>query len=749
VSRLALLWLLGDLGVLLLPAIPAPPLAWVLAAAALASLAFRWGRAVAGFTLGCAWCLLLLSGYETTRLDAADEERRLLDCLIRTLPTVAGADARFDARCTPAQGGEAPRNLRIYWPDAAPVRVGESWRLLLDLHAPRRRENPGSGDGVTALRRERIHGIGRVLGSPLNVRLAAGRWSIDRLRERIVADIARVTPERDAAALIAALAVGDTRRVSEEQWRVFNATGITHLVAISGLHVTFFGLVVAALARRAWGRCRLCVRRLPRENTALLAGFAAASAYAFLAGFSVPTQRTLIMLAAWCLTRLLLRAAGAAPPLAVALVGVLLLDPFAPLAAGFWLSFGAVAALMAAATDAAGRGLPAQLAALWRAQWVVAVALVPVMLAVFGSLSWAGLVVNFIAIPLFSFILIPLILAGVALGALSDALSHVCFGVAARIIHACFPALQAIADLDGSIWQRTPPLWWFVLAILALVVALLPWSPRLRLSSVLVLLPLAWPVSPEPAYGELRVMLLDTGRTPAVIVRTARHALLYDLGESYGSGGRVVRRTVLPALRAQGVERLDRVMLPRLSHERGIGLVALLASIPVDVLQTGAIGALPPEFQACRGGDAWDWDGVRFEQLAREECTLRIVTDQSAILLMGSLDAGVQRELVAQGLPHTPIVLLPRHGAASAYEPLLQAATRPDLVLLANTMAGARAAGVGRTLAHWRAGGAGLRISGVEGAIELRMGAPPGIMPRPLERETDRRCGKSCVPADR
>lgn len=748
-TRLALLWLLGDLAALLLPVVPAPPLAWALAAAALVSLACRWGRVAAGFTLSCAWCLLLLSGYETTRVDVADEERRLLDCLIRTLPTVSGADAGFDARCVPIRGDGPARNLRIDWPDAAPVRVGESWRLLLDLHAPRRRANPGSGDGVTALRRERIHGLGRVRGSPLNVRLAAGHWSIDRLREQIAADIARVIPERDAAALIAALAVGDTRRVSGEQWRVFNATGITHLVAISGLHVTFFGLIVAALVRRAWGCCRLCVRRWPRENTALLAGFVAAGAYAFLAGFSIPTQRTLIMLAAWCLTRLLLRASGAAPPLAVALVGVLLIDPCAPLAAGFWLSFGAVAALMTAATGPAGRGFQAQFAALWRAQWVVAVALVPVMLAVFGSLSWAGLVVNFIAIPLFSFILIPLILAGVALGALSAVLSQACFALAARIIHACFPVLQAIADLDGSIWQRAPPFWWFALAIVALVVALLPWLPRLRISSVLVLLPLAWPVRPEPAHGELWVMLLDTGRTPAVIVRTARHALLYDLGESYGSGGRVVRRTVLPALHAQGVERLDRVMLPRLGHERGIGLVALLAAMPVDVLQAGVDGVLPPEFRACRGGEVWNWDGVRFEQLAREECTLRIVTDDSAILLMGSLDAGVQRALVARGLAHTPIVLLPRHGAASAYEPLLQAATRPSLVLLANTAAGARAASVERTLGHWRAGGASLRISGVEGAIGLRMGAPPGIMPRPLERETERRCGKSCVPADR
>lgn len=753
-SRQAALFLLGALTALLWPRLPPPWLAGLLAAAGLLPLVLplvlaRW-RVLAGFTLGLGWCLLHLASYEAARLRPGEEERRLLDCRVATLPAQAGADTQFDARCTPARGAGRSVRLALRWPDAAPLRVGETWRLLVQLRAPRARANPGSADSSQALRRQRLHGLGRVLASPLNARRAAGAWSIDRLRERIAADIALAVPERDAAALIAALAVGDTRRMSGEQWRVFNATGLTHLVAISGLHVTLFGVVAAALARRLWAASAWLARRVARESFALLFGLAAAAAYALLAGFSVPAQRTLIMLAAWCLTRLLLRPPGAAPPLAVALFGVLLLDPLAPLAPGFWLSYVAVVALMlGAAASSPERGLAGRLRELWRSQWVVAVALLPVTAAAFGTLSWAGLALNFVAIPLFSCVLVPLILGGVALSAAGAEAGRMLFTTAARILDAIAPALQAIADRDGSLWQLSPPQWWYGLAAAALLVALLPWPPSLRLCSGLALLPLLFPPATGPAPGELRLTLLDTGRSLAVIVRTARHTLLYDLGEGYRSGGGVTLRSVLPALRALHVDHVDLVLLPRLTRERSAGLTALLAAMPAGGLLAGQAGALPPEFAPCRAGDAWDWDGVRFELLARGECVLRVATDGGAVLLTGDLDPAAQRELAARGLARTRIVQVPRHGAASGFEPVLQAVTRPQIALVANTAAGAAGGSVAATLARWRAGGAEIRVTGERGAIELRIPPALGIMPRPVASESNGRCGKSCAPADR
>ena len=721
------------------------------ALAGLAPLLSARGRWYAGLALGFGACLLQLADYESLRLTGADEERQLLACRIASLPARSGAEAAFDATCRPLRGGVRTRRLRLRWPDAPRVGVGERWQLLVQLRAPRARANPGSDDGLRTLRQLRIHGLGRVLGSPLDARLAPAGPGIDPMREHVAADIATAVPERDAAALIAALAVGDTRRVTAQQWRLFSVTGISHLVAISGLHVTLFGLMAAAVARRLWNWCAPLRGRVAREGFALLAGLVAATGYALLAGFSVPAQRTLIMLAAWCLTRLAVRAPAVAPPLAVALIGVLLLDPCAPLGAGFWLSFVAVAALMLAARDGPAAGPLATVGALARAQGVVAVALLPVGVIAFGTVSWAGLAVNFVAIPLFSFVLVPLVLGGMAAGAVAPWLGRLLYGLAARVIDALLPPLQALADLDGALWHLAPPPWWYLLAAAAALLVLLPWRLPLRLSAALALLPALFPPSTAPRPGELRLVMLDTGRALAVIVQTAQHSLLYDLGESYGSGGATTARIVLPALRALGIGRLDELVLPHVSRERGAGVTALLAELPVTRLRTGAAGSapLPPEYSGCTPGTAWDWDGVRFEILAAPECVLRIATPGATALLLGDLDPAAQRRLVAAGLGPTDVVQVPRHGAATGFEPALLAATRPRLALVAN---GAAAVGTGRvaaTLGQWRDAGTEVRVTGEAGAIVLRMRAPVGIMPRPVAWESSGRCGKSCARAGR
>jgi competence protein ComEC len=282
------------------------------------------------------------------------------------------------------------------------------------------------------------------------------------------------------------------------------------------------------------------------------------------------------------------------------------------------------------------------------------------------------------------------------------------------------------------------------------VLLLLPWAPRLRLAGALALLPALWPPALAPQPGELALTQLDAGRGLALILRTRHHALVYDLGEAFGSDGAVTRRTLLPALRALQVERLDRVLVPRLTRTRSLGVAALVAALPVATLQAGEAGPLPPEYRPCRAGEAWEWDGVRFELLAARECVLRAsVAGGGALLLTGELEPAAQRELVRRGLPPTAIVQLPRHGAPSGAEPSLRAATRARIALVANTAAGAAGSGVAATLAAWRDAGTVVHITGEEGAIGLRINPALGIIPRPVAWELEGRCGKSCGPADR
>ncbi|MFO1409403.1 MAG: ComEC/Rec2 family competence protein [Steroidobacteraceae bacterium] len=234
---------------------------------------------------------------------------------------------------------------------------------------------------------------------------------------------------------------------------------------------------------------------------------------------------------------------------------------------------------------------------LWHAQWVVAVALLPVTAAAFGTLSWAGLALNLVAIPLCGGVLVPLVLAGVAASALGEAWARPLFTLAARLVDAAAPVLQAVADRDAALWHLAPPAWWYPLAAAVLPLALLPWRPRLRFVAVLALAPAIWPPALGPARGELALTLLDAGRGLAVIARTQHHALVYDLGEAYGTDGAVTSRTVLPALRALQVARVDRLLVPRLTRARSDGVAALLAALPVAELQAGEAGPVPPEYR--------------------------------------------------------------------------------------------------------------------------------------------------------
>jgi competence protein ComEC len=390
-----------------------------------------------------------------------------------------------------------------------------------------------------------------------------------------------------------ALAVGETQYVSIEQWRIFNATGITHLIAISGLHVTLFSLLMSALARRLWTLVP-AFQGWRRESFAALLGVTAAGAYALLSGFSVPTQRTLIMLATWHLLRAAARHPAAAPALPVALLLVLLLDPLASLAAGFWLSFVAVAVLLHATTATSGGHLDCR--ALWHTQWRVAAGLLPVTVAVFGSVSMAGLVVNFIVIPLFSLLLVPLVLAATVALALCPLLADWLLWLLAWL-HAWFwPALVAVGQSDFALWRMQPPWWWFVLAVPAAALTLLSWRWSPRFTALLALLPALYPLTRTLQSGEFRLTVLDVGRGLAVVVQTARHALLFDNGESWGSNGAQSRGAVVPALRALRVTQLDQVWVPKLNNDRAAGLVILAAELPVREWQAGP-GALPPEFQ--------------------------------------------------------------------------------------------------------------------------------------------------------
>jgi len=670
---------------------------------------------------GAAWRVV---AWRATRWPETLVERRLVEARVVSIPAHAGDALRFTALVREPRDPSAPvRRVQVDWPTppaTLAVHPGERWQLLLELRAARGRLNPGAADVERQYLRDGVHALGRVRESPLDRRLGT-QWCLDRWREQLGAHIRAAVDERDSAALLVALAVGDTQFVSNEQWRIFNANGITHLVAISGLHVTLFCLLMARLARALWRLWPWLQATLARDSFAWLLGWLASAGYALLAGWSVPTQRTLIMLAAWHGARLLLRPPAAAPSLALALLAVLWLDPAAPLSAGFWLSFGAVAVLMMGGPAAERRGWWQALGELWRTQWRVVTALLPASLALFGSCSLVSLLVNLVAIPFFSFVLVPLVLAGSVLDLCPNGAGEAVLQLAAWVARAAWPAFAWLADLPLAQWRFSPPVWWYVPAALALPIVLLPWPRVLRLSAALVLLPLIAPAGERIAPGSYRLTLLDVGRGAAQVVRTATHTLVYDDGEVYGSAGRVSASTVLAVLRQQRRSRIDLLLLPALDADRMAGVNALSSGVTIrQIVSAVAAARLPPEMRSCQSQPPWIWDGVRFAWLASAgHCLLRVGPAGRGLLIAAEADLPALNAAVGQGLVPARVVVAPRGGAAGAYSPAWAAALRTDWLLVSQSLDGLQSATVGRTLAAWRALGARVLASGAVGAVDV------------------------------
>ncbi|MFT7724422.1 MAG: DNA internalization-related competence protein ComEC/Rec2 [Roseateles sp.] len=587
---------------------------------------------------------------------------------------------------------EVPARLMLLAYDGPPVTAGERWRFTARLKRAHGLANPGGFDAELWLFEQGLRASGVVRGAE---RLqAAPWWGLDAARQRLRARIQAQVADPGAAGVIAALSLGDQAAISHADWALLRDTGVAHAFSVSGLHVTMFAWLAAALVAPLWRRSgRLCLR-LPAPAAARWAGVAAALGYALFSGWGVPAQRTVVMLAAVAVLRslglrwpwpLVLLAAG---------VAVTAADPWALTQPGFWLSFGAVGLLMTAG-DAAAPGWRARLKAALRTQAVATVGLAPLSLICFAQLSAVGLLANLLTIPLISFVATPLALLG--------ALWAPLWTLAAWGVQALVSALKLLAAWPGAVWwPPAAPGWVQGLALLgaALLVMRLPW--RLRLAGLLMAVPLLWPAVPRPPAGEFELLAPDVGQGNAVLVRTTGHALLFDAGPVYAPGADAGERVLLPLLRALGVRRLDMLVLSHRDGDHVGGAATLMQGLPVAELRSSlepghALLRAGPAAVRCEAGQGWTWDGVRFDLLHPTpahygaglkpndlSCVLRIAAASGRrALLAGDLQADQERRL-AQREPglRADVLLVPHHGSKTSSSAELLAAVRPVVAVV-------------------------------------------------------------------
>ncbi|MGE4328830.1 DNA internalization-related competence protein ComEC/Rec2 [Diaphorobacter sp.] len=627
------------------------------------------------------------------------------------------------------------------------VRAGERWRLTVRLKAPHGARNPHGFDyelwlweqGVqatgyvrTSARLDAQHGPPQRLG-------ATWRHLVEQLRQRVRDAIARTLADpahggapdaarQRAAGVVMALVTGDQRAIDRADWDVFRATGVAHLMSISGLHITLFAWLTVAALGRAWRLSpRLCLA-VPAPTAALAGGVLLAGAYALFSGWGVPAQRTVCMLATVALLRLSGRHWPWPQVWLLACAVVLAADPWALLQPGFWLSFVAVAVLFATDSGAASvrpAGARGHFYALLREQWVVTLALTPLTLLLFGQVSVVGLLANLVAIPWTTLVVTPLALLGVLWAPLWQA--------AAWCVQGLSVLLQWLAAWPwAQISLPLAPLWAGVAAVAGgtLLALRLPWG--VRALGLPLLLPALWWQPPRPPPGQFELLAADVGQGQAVLVRTAHHALLYDAGPRYHQDSNAGERVLVPLLRALG-ERLDLLVLSHRDSDHTGGAAAVLAQQPQaqllgSIAADHALQALRP-VQPCAAGQRWSWDGVHFDVLhpppaqsppATEgapggstassrygantnatSCVLRIAaagasasegekgkveegTGAGAIaLLAGDIELAQEQALVDAGAPLAADVLLaPHHGSKTSSGQAFLQAVQPRIALV-------------------------------------------------------------------
>lgn len=682
-------------------------------------------RCSVAFAAGCAfgfyWAALLASSALSDALPKLEEGRDItVTGVIASLPNRNAQGERFNFAVEQASTSGVPPRIALSWfsgyrdqqqvvPDVQP---GERWRLTVRLQRPHGNVNPDGFDYELWLLEQGVRATGYVRQNADNQRLDGFVLTfgnvVEHSRASLRDKILKALDGKPYAGVIVALVIGDQRAISQSDWDVFNRTGISHLVSISGLHITMLAGLAAWVAGKLWRHSFFTDAQLPlilpAQKAAAVAGVLVALAYVLLAGFGVPAQRTLYMLATIAVALWLDRLAAISHVLCLAAAVTVLLDPWAVLWPGFWLSFGAVAAILYATV---GRDEQMQTHTKWSGfkaalyvQYAVTLGLTPLTMLLFAQVSLVSPLANAVAIPVISLLVTPLALAGALMPQwLAAPLLMLAHGAVWWLVQ----ALQWLSAWPAAVWSApAPQAWAFAWAAVGTAWMLSPRGWPVRWLGMVAWLPLLLAQPSHPAQGDFHVTAFDVGQGMALLVETRGHRLLYDAGPAYALESDGGNRVILPYLRTRGVHALDAMIVSHSDTDHAGGAVSVLRAVKVGWLAS----SLPVGHAAlhvgvkhlrCVSGQTWQWDGVRFEMLHpsaashddpalksnARSCVLKISGAGGSIMLAGDIEAVQEADLVARlgGSLKVDVLLAPHHGSATSSTVAFLRAAQPSMAL--------------------------------------------------------------------
>jgi competence protein ComEC len=679
--RYALAFLAGILLLALFRRLPPVALCWMLLFPLLVCVSRRWyaaGLLMAGF----AYAWIDAASYIDRLLPSELERRELVvDGCVTGLPVHTAEVSRFrfdvtDAQLATGESVSMHGRVRLSWYDAGRELVpGECGRLLVRLFQPRGMSNPGGTDYERWLFQQNLVARGYVRESATNRLAASMSPGADRFRYLLRRKLQAVEGSGNAGAraVYLALLTGDRSLLDKQQWRIFRNTGTSHLMAISGLHIGLVAMLVWWVSERLWRYAGSCPLHLPSPLFGACCALLAALAYAALAGFAIPTQRALLMTVVVVTGILMRRNSDGLHILGTALLAILVLEPRAVHAAGFWLSFTAVLTILLLS-----RRYPE-----WRSwqlvlaiQFALSLALLPILSAWGFPASPLAPFINLVAVPWFSFVIIPAVLFS-ALGMFagfpgSELLVHLTL----QLLDLTLESLSAVANVMFLVMPASPANPVLPIAFGGALLLSLGRGWAMRALGLPLVALLWWPASAEP----FRMTVLDVGQGLAVVIESHQHTLVYDLGPLYPGGFNTADAVVRPFLAARGIDALDMLVISHDDSDHSGGYRSFLEELPAAVRLSGQPAAFPDSFSSCHDYPAWSWQETRFSFLEagydgsgdnNYSCVLLVEHPEVRILLTGDITREAELALMRRypRLRNIDLLTMPHHGSRSSSGP--------------------------------------------------------------------------------
>jgi len=685
-------FLLGCVLLIQLPSLPDSQTLW-LTFAGFTLLVFSKIRWLAFIALGFIWSAYQASLILNDRL-AVDLQGQdiVITGIISSIPEFHQRRIRFEFSPDQNQEITLPKKLLLNWYQPLPelIHADEHWQLTVRLKLPYGMKNPGTFDYESWLFQQGIGATGYVRNSETNLRLAPpAELSINSLRHDLFNKINSQLANSENQGVIQGLTTGLRQNISPDQWQLLRLSGTSHLLAISGLHIGLAAAIGFFSFRWLWSRRAKNLLLFPAKQVGAIGGFSTALFYAALAGFSIPTQRALLMVTIVMISLLIKRPTSIASTLAFSLFVILIWEPLAVLSAGLWLSFSAVAIILF--TSQSRYPQP-------RWQWakihlLIAFGLTPLLLLFFSQISLIAPLANLLAVPFISLIIVPLSLLASLLLWLIEPIGIMLLTLIDFLLMLFWPFLEYVVSLPFSHWTSIRLPWFYSVPItLGVVLLLTPKRFPAKYLGFLGFLPLLFYSAERPDKGEFWFTLLDVGQGLAAVIQTEQHTLVFDAGPKFSDKFNTGTAIIQPFLQSQGINHIDSLIISHGDNDHIGGAAPLIDAMEVSTILTSTPDKLSGA-NHCLSNQSWQWDGVKFSLLMPEHvntasannqsCVLHIENATGSVLLTGDIEKQTELWLTkhyGQTLKST-VLVAPHHGSNTSSKSYFIDTVNPEIVL--------------------------------------------------------------------